>query len=156
MRLWPMPVIGLCTLRKWRSYTWREWWGGSNQWFEDGEFSADNEDQIFDLVATPSFVTVFTGVSAEPLYFLKISEKGVSSDAISDTWGHVIPSGQKYFKGNYLKTVRSRNISFKKFEILPLDVYITPNEVFDTYVEIDDDLLLNIMIYKELIRKATI
>ena len=47
-----------------------------------------------------------------------------------------------------------RNITFKKFDILPMSVIITPDEVYDTYVEIDKNMLLNVIIYNSLIQKA--
>ena len=54
----------------------------------------------------------------------------------------------------FLNPVRSRNSSFKKFDILPLSVIITPDEVYDTYVEIDKNMLLDVEIYNSLIQKA--
>ena len=101
----------------------------------------------------PSFVTLFTGVNAEPLYFLKITEKGISDGALTDTWAHVVLAGLRYFKGNYLKPVHSGKISFKKFDILPMSVITTPDEVYDTYVEIDKNMLLDVKIYNSLIQK---
>ena len=100
------------------------------------------------------FVTLLTGANAVPLYFSKITEKGISDKTLTDTWGHVVLSGLQYFKRNYLKPVRSRNISFKKFDILPMSVIITPDEVYDTYVEIDKNMLLDVKIYNSLIQKA--
>ena len=47
-----------------------------------------------------------------------------------------------------------RNITFRKFDILPMSVIITPDEVYDTYVEIDKNMLLNVKIYNSLIQKA--
>ena len=85
----------------------------------------------------PLFVTLFTGVNAEPIFFLKITEKGISDGTLTDTWGHVVLSGLRYFKGNYFKPVRSRSIPFKKFDMLPISVIITPDEVYDTFVETD-------------------
>ena len=55
---------------------------------------------------------MITGVTAEPLYFLKVMEKGISDGTLNDTWRHVILPEVRYFKGNYLKPVCSRNISF--------------------------------------------
>ena len=49
---------------------------------------------------------------------------------------------------------RSRNISFKKFDVLPMSVIITPEEVYDTYVEIHKNMLLDVKIYNSLIQKA--
>ena len=56
-------------------------------------------------------------------------ERGISDGNPTDTWVHVILPGVRYFKGNYLKSVRFRNVSFKKFEILPLSVVKTPDEI---------------------------
>ena len=54
-----------------------------------------------------------------------------------------------------MKSVSSRNISFKKFGILPMFVIITPKEVYDTYVEIDKNLLLDVKTYNSLIQKSS-
>ena len=48
-------------------------------------------------------------------------------------------AGELYFKGNYLKPTRSRNISHKKFQILRTSILFPPDEIYDTYLEIDDD-----------------
>ena len=81
------------------------------------------------------FLTLFTVVNAEFLYFLKITEKRISDGTLTDTWGHVVLPGLQYFKGNYFKSVWSWNISFKKF--------IKPDEVYDTSVEIDKNMSLD-------------
>ena len=73
---------------------------------------------------------------------------------LRDTWVHAALWGLRYLKGNYLKPVRLQNISFKKFDILPMSVIITPDEVYDTYVEIDKTTLLDVKIYNSLIQKA--
>ena len=65
-----------------------------------------------------------------------------------DTWSHAVRPGLRYFKRNYLKPVRSRNKSSKKFDI------ITPDEVYDTYVEIDKNILLDVTTYSSLIQKG--
>ena len=124
------------------------------EYLDDEEFEGNRDEQIFDFVETLSSVTLFTGVNAETLYFLKITEKGISGGTLTDTWGHVVLPGLRYFKGKYLKPVRSRNISFKKFDILPMSVIITPDEVYDTYVEIDQNMLSDVKIYNSLIQKA--
>ena len=122
--------------------------------FLDEDLPIDREEQIFDFVEIPSFVTVFTGVSAEPLYFLKIVEKGILNGTLSDNWRHAILPGVRYFTGYYLKPVRSKSMQFKKFELLPLNVFITPDEVSHTYVEINSKMLLDVNVYKELIQKT--
>ena len=40
------------------------------------EDNSSPERQIFDFVDIPSFVTVLTGANVEPLYFLKVVDKG--------------------------------------------------------------------------------
>ena len=126
--------------------------------FADENEELNKEEQIFDFAEIQSYVTLFTGVNTEPLYFLKVKEKGVSDVTITDTWDHVPLPGARYFKGNYLKPVRSRNMIFKKFGILPLDVFITLEEIFlsifDTYVDINENMLWDINLYNSLIQKA--
>ena len=41
-------------------------------------------------------------------------------------------------------------ISFKKFEILSMSVVITPYELYNTYVEINEDRLLDINVHNNL------
>ena len=65
-------------------------------------------------------------------------------------------AGELYFKGNYLKPTRSRNISHKKFQILRTSILFPPDEIYDTYLEIDDDLQFNFNIYFALVAKAHI
>ena len=68
--------------------------------------------------------------------------------------GVIIPAGSRYFTGQYLKTVRSKNMNKKKFELLTNAVYITPDEVHDSYVNIDEDMMIDIQHYNALIQKA--
>ena len=79
---------------------------------------------------------------------------GISDGTLTGTWGHLVLLELRYFNGNYLKTFRSQNISFKKFDVLPMSVIITPAEVRDAYVEIDKNMLLDVKIYNSLIPKA--
>ena len=65
-------------------------------------------------------------------------------------------AGELYFRGNYLKPTRSRNLSHKKFQILRASILFPPDEIYDTYLEIDGDLQLNVNIYSALVAKAHI
>ena len=65
---------------------------------------------------------------------------------------HITPD--KIFHLSLFKDCSIKNISYKKIEILPLVVYITPDEIQETYVEINDDMLLNANIYNALIQKS--
>ena len=77
----------------------------------------------------------------------------IPDGTLMGTWGHLVLLELRYFNGNYLKPFRSRNISFKKFDVLPMSVILTPAEVYDTYVEIDKNMLLDVKIYNSLIQK---
>ena len=79
---------------------------------------------------------------------------GISDGTLTDTWGYLVMLELQYFNGSYLKPFRSRNISFKKFNVLPMSVIITPEEVYHTYVEIDKNMFLDVKIYNSLIQKA--
>ena len=82
----------------------------------DDYFADKEEEQIFDFIEIPSFVTLFTGVSSEPLYFVKVISKGIADERLSDNWRHLILPKSRYFTGHYLKLARSRNILTKKFD----------------------------------------
>ena len=45
-------------------------------------------------------------------------EKVISDGTLMDTWGHEVVPGLRYFKGNFLKHVRSQNMSFEKTRYL--------------------------------------
>ena len=118
----------------------------------DGE--VDQSEQIFYFVTVPSFISLFSGNSVKPLYFLKLISKDVTEMYISDPYGHFVAKGERYFQGYYLKLCRSKDIKVKKFTILPAKVAVTIDEVYDTYVDINYDLEINCNIYNVLIAKA--
>ena len=63
---------------------------------------------------------------------------------MSDMYGHRISKGEFYLRSNYLKVlVKSKNMLLKKFEILNFEVLIPPDEVFETFVEVADDLTMS-------------
>ena len=49
---------------------------------------------------------------------------------------------------------RSKQISKKKFQILPTQIVFAPDKIFGTYVDISDDLDLDVQSFKLLIQKA--
>ena len=65
----------------------------NEEYLDDEEFEGNRDEQIFDFVEISSFVTLFTGVKTEPLYVLKITEKGISDGTLTYTWGHVVLPG---------------------------------------------------------------
>ena len=122
--------------------------------FDDEKAEGDRKQQVFEFVEAPSFVTLLTGSQVEPLYFVQITEKEVTESRLSDIYGHVILPGGKYFKGHCLKIGRSRSISMKQLAVLPSDIYLSPDVIYDTFVDINTNLQLGINIYNSLLCKA--
>lgn len=56
--------------------------------FDGDDREVDQTDQIFDFFTVPSFITLYTGSTIEPLYFVQLTEKGVSEMDTSDPYGH--------------------------------------------------------------------
>ena len=68
---------------------------------DDCHLDEDNGDsglQIFEFVTIPSFVSVITYYFCEPVYIIKVTEKGVASGEMKDRYGHSIASGKLYLK----------------------------------------------------------
>ena len=127
-----------------------------DDYFGNEELDSNQEEQIFDFIEIPSFVTLFTGASSEPLYLVKVVSKGIADERLSDSWDRLILPKSRYFTGHYLKLARSRNILTKKFDLIPLTVYITPDEIYDSYIEIDENLFLDSKIYDAFMQKVKI
>ena len=87
------------------------------------------ESYILEFVDVPSFVAVLSNNLNEPVYFIKVEEKGIAECELRDRFGHVVLVGEPYFKGNYLQKIRSRNISKFKFKLLPNPVYLELDEI---------------------------
>ena len=121
---------------------------------DDEEDVVDKTEQILDFIEVPSFVSLFSGSQNEPLYFEQVTEKGTAEKDLTDPYGHFIGTGEKFLKEYYLKQCRSKQISKKKFQILSTPIVFAPDEVFDTYVDITDDLYLDVQSFKLLIQKA--
>ena len=89
----------------------------------------------------------------EPLYFVFVKEKGLDK-MLRDCFDHVINVSEQFCRGYYLKLVRSRNSTAKQFEVLECELLISPDEINDTYVDINNSLQININIYNALINKV--
>ena len=114
----------------------------------------DKTEQIFDFWDVPFFVSLFSENQNEPLYFVKITEKGKYQKDLTDPYSHFIGNGERFLKGFYLKLSRSKHLSKKKFQLLPKLIVFAPDEVFDTYVAIPEDLHLDAQHFKLLIQKV--
>ena len=68
--------------------------------------------------------------------------KSIAKDVIKGRFGQVILEGEQFLRGNYLKKTCSKRIPKGEFFILQLHVFITPGEVFETFVGIDKDFTM--------------
>ena len=73
---------------------------------------------------------------------------------MTDRYGHVIFDGEEYLKGKHLKSIRSKDIRFKKYELMKDDVLIGPDEVFEIYIDPDSALNLARDCFKCLLTKV--
>ena len=94
----------------------------------------------YKFTVIPSFVAVITFSLNEPVYIIKVTENDRAMQMMSDIYGYRISKGKLYLRENYLKVVRSKNMLLKKFEILISKVIMPPDEAFETFVEVVDDL----------------
>ena len=94
----------------------------------------------FHFLDVLSFVLLFSGNENKPLYFVKVTEKGTAQKDLTDPYGHFNGNGERFLKGFYLKLLRSKHISRKKFQLLLTPIAFAQDELFDTYVEITEGL----------------
>ena len=119
--------------------------------FVDSSNTENYGQHIFEFIDIPWYIG---GRTMEPLYFVLVKEKGVAGEVMKDCYDRVMSAGDMFFRGNYLKLTRSQNPNFKQFQIIQREVLLSPDEVNDTYVDINDDLYMNVNIYNGLITKA--
>ena len=114
----------------------------------------DQTEHIFEFITVPSFVPLYSGSSIEPLYFVHVTGKGVAEEDMSDPYGHFVQKGERYFQGLYLELVRSRNGKVKLISTLPTKIILTPDEIYDSYVDFNEHLELDTSVYNLVIQKA--
>ena len=117
-----------------------------SEWFYDLDETV-NKSYILEFVDLPYFVAVLSNNLNEPVYFIKVEEKGIAEYELRDRFCHVILVGEPYFKGNYLQKIRSRNISKFQFKLLLKSVYLEPHEVYQSFAEIDENLTITKKFY---------
>ena len=123
----------------------------------EGNLDVDEEDEshkVFEFVAVPSFVALISEDSNEPVYILKVEEKGRAEKDEQDDFEHCIPAGDLYIRGKYLKKQRSRSTRVHKFSIFSADALCTPDEIFDVFVDISEDLTIEKETFRELLSRA--
>ena len=103
----------------------------------------DENTKVYEFVSVPSYVALASDDVNEPIYIMKVEEKGRTEKEIQDEDGHVISAGDLYLRGKYLKQERSRSRHLKQFSIYPGDGICEPSEVFEVSVELSDDLVMS-------------
>ena len=83
-----------------------------------------------------------------------VTEKRKAHEDLTDSYGHFVTSMEKYLKRFYLKMSRYKQFIKKKFQVLPTPIVFAPDEVCDTYVDIFNDLHLDVQSFKLLIQKV--
>ena len=122
---------------------------------EEIDEEIDQFQQVFEFITAPPFVSLCSGTTVEPLYFVQITGKDVAEDAFLILMVTLLPRAKSTYKGLYLKLVPSRNSKIKPFSTLSTRIIIGPDEIYDNYVDFND-LELDIDIYKMLIRKQVV
>ena len=87
---------------------------------------------------------------------MQVTEKGVAESKLLNPYRHVTLPGKRYFKVEYLKFVQSRNISMKQLGGLSSATCLSSDEIYDTYVDIDSTLKMDINGYSYLLYKTRI
>ena len=108
------------------------------------EFMVDEDDDwqscIFEFVSTPSYASLLLCNASDPGCFMLVEKKGQTTEKLQYWYGHVIPPGDLYLEVRYLHKSHSCQPNKKKFKVLNHIVYISPGEIFETFVQFDDDL----------------
>ena len=99
---------------------------GDDSLLQDDE-NGQEASQVFELIEIPSYITLISDDSSEPVYFVKVEAKGNREEIMTDTYGHTLNSGEKYFWGKYLQKVRSWKSNKKQFQLINRDT-VTPDE----------------------------
>ena len=73
---------------------------------------------------------------------------------MEDNYSHIILKGEHYLKGNYLRKGRSKTIAMAQLYLIEGTVFITPDEVYEAFVDINKDLQLPMDTYKSMIAGA--
>ena len=95
---------------------------------------------------------LFSGNHKEPLYFVKVTEKGTAQKDLTNPM--VTSLVMKVFERILFETVKIEAHSKKRFQLLLTPIVFAPDEFFDTYVEITEYLYLDAQHFKLLIQKA--
>ena len=88
-------------------------------------------------MSTTSYASLLSCNVSDPVYFVLVDKKGQATEKFQDRYGHVILPDEFYLEGRYLHKSCSHHPNKKKFKVLKHTVYISPGEIFETFVEFD-------------------
>ena len=123
------------------------------------DFDDGNNQNVFDFITLTSYIALITGNMLQPVYMLqllKIFEKGKAITKMHDKSGHMILPDELYLKGNYLIKARCKNINKRKFRIVDNTVLVTPDEIFDYFIDVKEDLTMEANLYIELSERVRV
>ena len=75
---------------------------------------------------------------------------------MQDKHGHEILPDELYLKRNYLVKTSCENTNNRKFRIFDDPVLVTPDEIFDYFIDVKEDLRMKADLYIELYERATV
>lgn len=58
---------------------------------------------------------------------------------LRDCYRYSVLDGENFFSGKYFKKFRSKETNKKRFQILEIDVYVMPDEIFESFVGTGDN-----------------
>ena len=67
-----------------------------SEWFCDSDETV-NKSYILEFFDVPSFVAVLSNNLNEPVYFIKVEEKGIAECELRERFGHAVLVGEPYF-----------------------------------------------------------
>ena len=114
------------------------------------EMMALHRAMLYEFIDTPSTVAVLSCHASQPVYLIRIVDKGIAISKIEDRFGHTNLEGQHYLKGFYLCTTRSKTLSKLQFTVMKEAVYVMTDEVFETFIEVDENLQMSKGVYSNL------
>ena len=114
----------------------------------------DGQSRIYEFVSTSSYVSLLSCNASDPVYFVLVEKMGQATEKLQDRHSHVILPGELYLEGRYLHKSRSRHPNKKKFKVLNHTAYISPDEIFETSAEFDDDLAMGNESYSKYLNLA--
>ena len=114
----------------------------------------DWQSRIYEIVSTPSYVSLLSYNASDPVYFVLVEKKDQATEKLQDQQGHAVLPGELYLEVRYLHKSHSRHPNKKKFKVLDHTVYISPGEIFETFVEFDDDLTMGNESYSKYLNLA--